>query len=316
MHKITRAGTRPEPAGLVIHGAAQYDFFVWLFTLGGERRMRARMLSLAQLGPGEQVLDMGCGTGTLAILAKRQVGPSGGVTGVDASPEMIGRAKEKARRAGVDVSFIEGTVQALPIPDASVDVVVCTLMLHHVPKTPRAEVAREIKRVLKPDGRFLAVDFMKPLARDQSVWSRFHRHGAIDLAAFAAELEKAGLHLARSGELGEKNMHYALATAGLPTAAQGGDAAQHRQAHGRPSAHGLVALLLAALAVSAIGLHIGAAASLSNLASRLGAGLFWYALAAAVVLIVMVKGGLVGLAHRLSGDFLTRWLDAREEKRE
>jgi ubiquinone/menaquinone biosynthesis C-methylase UbiE len=85
---------KPDRIGLLIHGAARYDWLVWLYTLGRESRLRARMLRHAALQPGETVLDVGCGTGTLALLAKTQVGVTGEVTGIDASAEMIARQRK------------------------------------------------------------------------------------------------------------------------------------------------------------------------------------------------------------------------------
>jgi ubiquinone/menaquinone biosynthesis C-methylase UbiE len=76
------------------------------------------MLTLARLAPGESVLDVGCGTGTLVIAAKRQVGATGKAFGIDASPEMIARAERKAIAAGVVVSFNRAAAQALPFPDS------------------------------------------------------------------------------------------------------------------------------------------------------------------------------------------------------
>jgi ubiquinone/menaquinone biosynthesis C-methylase UbiE len=95
----------PNTSGLVLHKAAQYDLLLWLLTLGRERAFRERALGLAHLSVGDSVLDVGCGTGTLAIAAKRQVGQKGHVCGIDASPEMIARAGKKARKAGVEVDF-------------------------------------------------------------------------------------------------------------------------------------------------------------------------------------------------------------------
>ena len=77
-------------------------------------------------------MDIGCGTGTLAIAAKRRVGPAGGVFEVDASPEMIARARKKARKRGVAVNLENAVVQNLPFEDASFDAVLSTVMLHHL----------------------------------------------------------------------------------------------------------------------------------------------------------------------------------------
>src|SRR5215510_13335927 len=105
MTQIEKKIETPSRTGKVLHAAAAYDLLVWLITLGRERTFREKMLRLAHLEPGESVLDVGCGTGSLAIVAKRQVGPTGTVCGVDASPEMIARAEKKSRKRGVGVVF-------------------------------------------------------------------------------------------------------------------------------------------------------------------------------------------------------------------
>jgi SAM-dependent methyltransferase len=75
------------------------------------------------------------------MAAKRQVGPAGAVSGVDASPEMLARAEKKARRLGVEVSFQNGLAQSLPFPAAQFDVVLSTVMLHHLPKSSRRRMS-------------------------------------------------------------------------------------------------------------------------------------------------------------------------------
>lgn len=104
--------------GRVLHWAVPHDLLLWFVMRGKEKAFRERLVQLARLGSSERVLDIGCGTGTLAITAKRHIGTAGSVCGVDASPEMIARARKKAARAGVEVEFREGIVEALPFPDA------------------------------------------------------------------------------------------------------------------------------------------------------------------------------------------------------
>src|SRR5215471_15579110 len=82
----------PRTKGRVLHSEAHYyDLLAWLLTFGRERAFRERLVGLARVDPGDTVLDVGCGTGTLAIAAKRRVGAAGAVHGVDASLEMIER---------------------------------------------------------------------------------------------------------------------------------------------------------------------------------------------------------------------------------
>jgi ubiquinone/menaquinone biosynthesis C-methylase UbiE len=160
MTTVEERNLTPNTKGLVLHGTARYyDLLALLFMRGREGAFREKVLELAQLRSGESVLDVGCGTGTLAIAAKKRVGPTGKVYGIDASPEMIARASKKARKAGVEVVFKNGVVEALPFADASFDAVLSTLMLHHLPPEARQQCAREMRRVLKPGGRVLAVDF-------------------------------------------------------------------------------------------------------------------------------------------------------------
>jgi ubiquinone/menaquinone biosynthesis C-methylase UbiE len=292
---------------LVIHGAAHYDFLVWLYTLGGERRLRERILRLARLQPGEAVLDIGCGTGTLAILAKRQVGAGGAVTGVDASPEMIARARAKARRAGVDVTLAEGAAQALPLPDSTVDVVLSTLMLHHVPRKARSQVVREIKRVLRPGGRILAVDFAKPPATKRSFIDRLHRHGFTKLDEIIAELEAAGLGIIDSGSVGERNLHFVLAAVEPDLfrvdarSVEGYRASQHSMNQVRKPWRLAAAAMAGVLAL--VALHAGAALPILAFSSDLGSNALWYAVIAALALLVVVKIAVFRLTRRFGAPF-------------
>ncbi|MGH6690645.1 MAG: class I SAM-dependent methyltransferase [Gammaproteobacteria bacterium] len=196
--------------GRVLHWAARYDLLVWLLTHGRDRAFRENLVGLARLASGESVLDVGCGTGSLAIAAKRQVGATGDVFGVDPSPEMIARAMSKAVRTGIDVRFENAVAEALPFPDARFDAALSTLMLHHLPRKVRQACAREIHRVLRPGGRLLVVDFARAQDR-RSLLAHFHRHGHVDPRDILSLLDEAGFRDANSGAVGISSLQYVLA---------------------------------------------------------------------------------------------------------
>lgn len=112
----------------------------------------------AELQPGEVVLDVGSGGGIDTILAARLVGPTGRAIGLDVLPEMLERARAHAAAAGVDgwTGFVQGEMESIPLPDASVDVVISNGVLNLSPRKSR--VLAEIKRVLRPGGRLCIAD--------------------------------------------------------------------------------------------------------------------------------------------------------------
>ena len=205
------AGAAGSSIGVLLHSPRLYDMFLELALLGRAPRFREQLLGLAELRPGETILDVGCGTGSLAMLARKAVGPAGIACGVDASPEMIAWARRKAERAGVEVSLQRASAQALPFPDAHFDAVLSTLMLHHLSGKARTQLVHEARRVLKPGGRVLIVDFAAASPRKGLMRHLRHRHGNVPLAQILTLLEGAGLAIAASGPVGIKNVHYALA---------------------------------------------------------------------------------------------------------
>lgn len=212
MTKTMDRYSAPGTTGRVLHSATGYDLLAWLLLLGREGAFRERLVRLARLEPAQSVLDIGCGTGTLAIAAKRRVGPRGTVEGIDASPEMIARARRKASQAGVDVAFTNGVVEALPFADGHFDRVLSTLMLHHLPRDARHRCAREVRRVLKPGGFLLAVDFGGGAGGRRSLIEHFHRHGQVDVHAIVELLSEAGLETVESGAVGVRDLNFVLAT--------------------------------------------------------------------------------------------------------
>jgi ubiquinone/menaquinone biosynthesis C-methylase UbiE len=194
-----------------LHSAFFYDVVLFFAWFGKEHKFRDRVLELARLTPGESVLDVGCGTGTLAIAAKKKVGLESRVSGVDASQEMIARAERKAIKARVEVQFRNALAEALPFKDEQFDVVLTTVMFHHMAPRVRELAANEIRRVLKPGGRVLVVDFCKPSARKKGLLGHFHGgHGHVKPEDLNALFTGSGLSLVESGALGRMDLRYVL----------------------------------------------------------------------------------------------------------
>jgi ubiquinone/menaquinone biosynthesis C-methylase UbiE len=157
--------TVEQPAqteGTLIRWAPYYDLAVNITTLGQARRLRRMTIDQALIEPGDNVLDVGCGTGAVSLLAKIHAGKNGHVYGIDPASEMIAVARNKAARKGLEIDFRVGVIESLPFPDASIDVVTSSLMMHHLPDDLKVRGLAEIYRVLKPGGHLLIADFMRP----------------------------------------------------------------------------------------------------------------------------------------------------------
>ncbi|HEX9388968.1 MAG TPA: methyltransferase domain-containing protein [Anaerolineales bacterium] len=150
-----------QTEGRLIRWAPYYDLAVNLTTLGHARLLRKLTVDNALIKPSDSVLDVGCGTGEVTLLAKTRA-KNGKVYGIDPAPEMITVARKKAARKGLDIDFRVGVIEALPFPDGSIEVVTSSLMMHHLPEDLKVRGIAEIYRVLKPGGRLLIADFMRP----------------------------------------------------------------------------------------------------------------------------------------------------------
>jgi ubiquinone/menaquinone biosynthesis C-methylase UbiE len=139
-----------------------YDSYMKKMTFGQERALREMTVNLAQVKPGDCVLEVGCGTGTLTLAAKRQAGPSGKVFGIDIIPGMIELSQRKAAQANADITFQSGSIDNIPFPADQFDVVMCSFMIFHMSEMTRRKGMAEIYRVLKPQGRLLVLDLALP----------------------------------------------------------------------------------------------------------------------------------------------------------
>jgi ubiquinone/menaquinone biosynthesis C-methylase UbiE len=193
-HKESGEASAKVTNGLILTGGWRYDLHGWFFDTcvfrGKGRELRQRAASLAGLQSGDQVLDVGCGTGTLALEVQRRVGSAGRVVGIDPGAEQIARARAKAVRRNVPIAFQVGVIEQLAFPDQTFDVVLSTLMMHHLPVSLKVQGLAEIARVLKPGGRVVIADFTRKQER-AGLAARFHAGGS-SLHELAALVANAG----------------------------------------------------------------------------------------------------------------------------
>jgi ubiquinone/menaquinone biosynthesis C-methylase UbiE len=142
-----------------------------LLKLLGVDKTKRRLIEQAELKSGFRVLDIGCGTGSLAVLIKR-MHPEVEVIGVDPDPAALSVSERKASRAGLSIEFDRGFSDHLSYPDASFDRVFSSFMFHHLEPSERAATLREIRRVLKSGGSLHLLDF----APRDGKGHRHHRH--------------------------------------------------------------------------------------------------------------------------------------------
>ncbi len=153
-------------------------------------------VALAQLRPGETVLDLGSGGGIDVLLSARRVGPTGKVYGLDMTDEMLALARENQRKAGVEhVEFLKGEIEHIPLPDGSVDIIISNCVINLSGDKDR--VLAEAFRVLKPGGRLAVSDIVvrrtvpADIRKSLELWAGCVA-GALEEAEYRAKLEQAG----------------------------------------------------------------------------------------------------------------------------
>ncbi|MEP7288578.1 MAG: methyltransferase domain-containing protein [Chloroflexota bacterium] len=200
-HQHSKSGEESTKAtrGLILNSGWRYDLIGWYcdtFLFRGKlRELRQRTATLARLQPGDAVLDVGCGTGTLALEVQQRVGTTGRVVGIDPGTQQIARARSKAARRNLPTDFQIGVIEHLPFPDQTFDVVLSTIMMHHLGDGLKRQGLAEIARVLKPGGRLVIADFKRPEERQ----SQPVRFGSVrDLPGF---VEDAGFSLVETEDM-------------------------------------------------------------------------------------------------------------------
>ena len=152
--------------------------------------------AVADLNEGETVLDLGSGAGADVLISARRVGPTGKAIGVDMTDEMLDLARQNASTAGVaNVEFLKGTIEAVPLPDAAVDVVISNCVINL--SGDKARVLREAARVLRPEGRFAVSDVIAGPDMDEETRSDMAQWtgciaGALTRIEFETALTEAG----------------------------------------------------------------------------------------------------------------------------
>ena len=158
--------TGPHTRGIRVDGrVGQVDLLENMLSLGQQEAILDSTLDAAALKPGERLVDIGCGTGKLAVAAAAMLGDRHGgeshVLGIDATPGMIERAVGRAHDSGVAAEFQVGIAEALPLPDASADAVTSSYFFHHLPSEVKPLALREMWRVLAPGGRLVITDYAR-----------------------------------------------------------------------------------------------------------------------------------------------------------
>ena len=172
---MTERTSHPQPQQDYIPGLGKHvlqPLYDLVHHAAGLRRIHSEMISLAELGDGHRVLDVGCGTGQLLrSIGRRHAGVD--LVGLDPDPQALARAERKTRRAGLTARLDNGFAQDLPYPDDAFDRVFSSLMLHHLDSAAKDALLAEVRRVLRPDGLLILAD--AKLDEHGHDWGHGHR---------------------------------------------------------------------------------------------------------------------------------------------
>ena len=200
-HFIPRATHSAHTRGHTLGAPRAYDRFVDLLFFGRRRATFESLVAAAGVQPGQRVLDVGCGTGYFASVLADHVGPHGLVLGVDASAEMLDYAR-RTRARPATCQFELGTAEALGVPDGHFDVVVSSLVMHHLPSDVRAAALTEMRRALRPGGTLLIAEALMPRSAVLRFIARLHGFDRMAQAVLDLEdtIAHAGFDQLRTGE--------------------------------------------------------------------------------------------------------------------
>jgi ubiquinone/menaquinone biosynthesis C-methylase UbiE len=206
-------GIKPDartPGKLIAHGRS-HDIFGAIFLGGRRRRAFTWLAAESGAGPGDEVLDVGCGRGDFTRVMAAAAAPDGTAQGVDPSKEAISNARRLTRLP--NCTFSDGIAESLDAPNGSYDVVVSSLMIHHLPEALRPQAISEMFRVLRPGGSVLIAEFRPPSSRiGRRLIGGLHSpamaENRIDL--LEPMVREAGFEQLRSGDLRPRT-HYVKA---------------------------------------------------------------------------------------------------------
>lgn len=189
-----------------------YDKIVNIITFGKIKSTHQQTAVLAQVEPGQSVLDIGCGTGLLLMDVEKVIGPQGTAVGLDVEPAMIAQAKRRAAKNDSKATFAVASIDDIPYPDSSFDVAIQSLVFHHLTAAQKEAGLVELRRVLKDNGRLLIVD-LNPSRRGLATSLPGHnRLNQVDhvTSEVVQRLEVAGFGNIQSGAHPNKQLSYAI----------------------------------------------------------------------------------------------------------